>query len=426
MEKEITFTVLIVSLIALAGLFSLNSTTGNLTYDDGYYSLKVSTNGNGYVSSYPSGIECGYACSETYSQGTTITLTAKSLGDNFNSWNGACSGSSPTCTLTLDSDKTVSASFGSAQHEQPKTPAPKEEINYYQRQQPQSSDYRTKIIVPAYNDHPSACDDYPTMPGCPGEGTNIVPIIPQPSIPDVTMTGFEPRTGYERTAVYIKGTNLRYVSRVYFGGELVEGFSVSPDGKELQTIVPQGAETGRITLVLTSGGTEESSQDFVVWTGKCSNPDVTKAFNQLNKLPQGNRNSGECDITRYLRAYSNYKELRNAIQKIVGFNKLPSPKIKHFNPSVALPGQEISIIGELFDIYVDEIKFNGKNTPYKFIDSKEVKITIPQETVFGEHEITIISDIHGSGSAKIKIIPLPAIYDFNPKNVWSDEEITII
>jgi hypothetical protein len=29
----------------------------------------------------------------------------------FGGWNGACSGSRPTCTITMNSDKTVSADF---------------------------------------------------------------------------------------------------------------------------------------------------------------------------------------------------------------------------------------------------------------------------------------------------------------------------
>ncbi len=423
MEKETTITVLIISLIALAGLFTLNTSTGQYYYG---VTLTVSASGKGYVSSYPSGIECGYACSEIYSQGTTITLTAKTFGDSFTGWGGDCSGSSTTCTLTLDSDKTVSANFGSAQPAPAKVQQSKEEITYYQRQ-PESSGYSKQNIVShdAEQDYPSACDDYPTMPGCPGEGTNIAP-PPPPSIPDVTMTGFEPRKGYERNIVNIEGINLGYVSRVYFNGELVEGFSVTPDGKELQTIVPQGAKTGPIELLLTSGGSVSSDQDFVVWTGVCSNPDVTRAFKQLNKLPQGSGNSEECDATRYVRAYSNYKELRNAIQKVVGLSKLPPPTIGGFRPSPALPGSEVSIIGPSLDVKADEIKFDGKSISFKLIDENEIKITIHSDTVFGEHEITVISDLHGSGSAKIKIIPLPKITHFSPETADPNGEITIL
>src|SRR3989344_808203 len=456
MEKQELIIFLIITSVALIGFILIaNSPTGYLSYSGGQATLTVSTTGKGYVSSYPSGIECGYACSESYSKGTTITLTAKSMSDTFSGWSGACSGSSQTCTLILDSDKTVNARFGSSQPtaEQPRVQTPREEITYQKQitssdqksiiaptidssyksptiekkstaSASQTTNYRTQTIVAADNEYHSACDDYPTMPGCPEYG-QVVYTPPQPSIPEVTMTGFEPRKGYERTVVNIKGTNLGYVSRVYFNGELVEGFSTTNNGEELQTIVPQGAETGPIDLLLTSGGSVSSDKDFVVWTGKCSNPDVTRAFNQLNILPKGKKNEDECNVTKYLRAYSNYKELRNAIKKVVGFSKLPAPKISRFNPSPASPGDEVSIIGERFDVYADEVKFDGKTISFKLIDDHELKIKIPEGANFGEHEITLISDIHGSGSGKIKIIPLPALNYFNPKKVWLNEEIKI-
>lgn len=98
---------------------SSNAITGNLMYEGGQATLSVSTfggsasGGKGYVSSYPSGIECGWACSEVYTPGTVITLTAK--GGYFTGWSGDCSGTQPTCTITLDDDKKVTATFGSSQ-----------------------------------------------------------------------------------------------------------------------------------------------------------------------------------------------------------------------------------------------------------------------------------------------------------------------
>ncbi|MBI4016956.1 MAG: hypothetical protein HY363_04665 [Candidatus Aenigmarchaeota archaeon] len=102
-----------------------DSIVGNLlAFEGGQFNLKVSTTGRGYVSSSPSGIECGYACSESYSPGTVMTLTAKSLGDTFTEWGGDCSGTQPTCTLELSSDKTVTAKFGTKEAE----PAPVRQI----------------------------------------------------------------------------------------------------------------------------------------------------------------------------------------------------------------------------------------------------------------------------------------------------------
>jgi len=77
------------------------------------YLLTVSKTGtgNGTVTSNPSGINCGLDCSETYNQGTSVILTATaSSGSTFTGWSGACSGTG-TCSVTMNSDKTVTATF---------------------------------------------------------------------------------------------------------------------------------------------------------------------------------------------------------------------------------------------------------------------------------------------------------------------------
>jgi uncharacterized protein (DUF2141 family) len=78
------------------------------------YTLTVakSGTGSGTVTSSPSGIDCGSDCSEPYNQGTAVTLSATaSAGSTFAGWSGACSGTG-TCSVTMDSNKTVTATFG--------------------------------------------------------------------------------------------------------------------------------------------------------------------------------------------------------------------------------------------------------------------------------------------------------------------------
>lgn len=69
--------------------------------------------GNGVVGSVPAGIDCGIDCSETYSHGTAITLTATAdPGFVFRGWSGGgCSGSGPECVITLISNTTINALF---------------------------------------------------------------------------------------------------------------------------------------------------------------------------------------------------------------------------------------------------------------------------------------------------------------------------
>jgi hypothetical protein len=76
------------------------------------FSLTVNQPTNGRITSSPSGIDCSSACSHSYNQGTSVTLTAiPDSGYTFASWSGACSGSTTTCTLSMTAAKTVTANF---------------------------------------------------------------------------------------------------------------------------------------------------------------------------------------------------------------------------------------------------------------------------------------------------------------------------
>jgi Divergent InlB B-repeat domain len=76
------------------------------------WTLSVSKTGDGNITSSPASINCGSTCVATYPDKTNVTLTAAPpSGSSFTGWSGACSGSNLTCTITMDANKTVSASF---------------------------------------------------------------------------------------------------------------------------------------------------------------------------------------------------------------------------------------------------------------------------------------------------------------------------
>jgi hypothetical protein len=77
------------------------------------YTMTVLRSGSGAVTSVPAGVNCGLDCNETYANGTSVTLTATAPPMwNFVSWvGGGCSGSVPTCTVTMDGNKMVQAFF---------------------------------------------------------------------------------------------------------------------------------------------------------------------------------------------------------------------------------------------------------------------------------------------------------------------------
>ena len=97
---------LIVPLLLLAGC------TSTLT-------VQLGGVGTGGVTSAPAGISCGAgggACSQTVDNGTSISLTATAnAGSAFGGWGGVCSGNAPTCTVTMDGNKSAVAYFRTTQ-----------------------------------------------------------------------------------------------------------------------------------------------------------------------------------------------------------------------------------------------------------------------------------------------------------------------
>ena len=68
--------------------------------------------GAGTVTSAPAGIDCGTDCTEAFLHGTLASLAATpASGSAFSSWSGVCAGGSPTCDVTMDAERSVSASF---------------------------------------------------------------------------------------------------------------------------------------------------------------------------------------------------------------------------------------------------------------------------------------------------------------------------
>lgn len=73
--------------------------------------------GAGRVFSSPAGIDCGTTCAAAYAGSPSVTLTAAAeAGSQFSGWSAPCAGTA-TCTLTVDRDLSVTATFA-------KKPAP--------------------------------------------------------------------------------------------------------------------------------------------------------------------------------------------------------------------------------------------------------------------------------------------------------------
>ena len=77
---------------------------------------------DGTVTSSPAGINCGTSCSGQFEQGLRITLTATTRNAAvFSGWSGACSGTG-SCTVTLNEETIVAATFSPAASSPPPAP----------------------------------------------------------------------------------------------------------------------------------------------------------------------------------------------------------------------------------------------------------------------------------------------------------------
>jgi uncharacterized repeat protein (TIGR02543 family) len=81
------------------------------------FTLSIGHGGNGSVTGTPNGafntsINCGSSCSAKFPQGTAVTLSATPpAGHVFVNWTGSCSGTTPTCIVTINKDTQAQANF---------------------------------------------------------------------------------------------------------------------------------------------------------------------------------------------------------------------------------------------------------------------------------------------------------------------------
>jgi hypothetical protein len=88
-------------------------------------SVAKSGSGSGTVTSTPAGINCGSDCSQNYTDGTSVTLTATpAAGSRFSGWSGACSGSTASCTISMSGSRAVTATFALVTVTSPTEPPP--------------------------------------------------------------------------------------------------------------------------------------------------------------------------------------------------------------------------------------------------------------------------------------------------------------
>lgn len=90
----------------------------------GISGLSVSVAGAGAGTVTGPGVACPGDCSQRYLRSAAVALTATpAVGSSFAGWSGACSGTSPTCNLTMSASRSVTATFRANPAQDP-APAP--------------------------------------------------------------------------------------------------------------------------------------------------------------------------------------------------------------------------------------------------------------------------------------------------------------
>jgi hypothetical protein len=109
----------------ISKLLTLNNMQGIVAHGSAGFSLAVDKFGEGTVASSPEGIDCGTDCTSqaaTYPSGTTVVLTPTAdPGSAFSYWSGCDSVSGDSCTVDMDGDHTVFATFAFTEVKIPET-----------------------------------------------------------------------------------------------------------------------------------------------------------------------------------------------------------------------------------------------------------------------------------------------------------------
>ena len=91
---------------------SQTNNNGSVTVTANTLTVVPAGSGSGKVTSDIAGIDCGATCSAPYSSGTAVKLTAvPSAGSIFVSWSGGGCAGIGNCTVTMNADITVTATF---------------------------------------------------------------------------------------------------------------------------------------------------------------------------------------------------------------------------------------------------------------------------------------------------------------------------
>jgi hypothetical protein len=161
-----------------------------------------------------------------------------------------------------------------------------------------------------------------------------------------TISSFSPTSGPVGTSVRINGTGFGGATAVRFNGVAAASFTVNVQGTRIDTKVPSGATTGRIT-VTTPGGTATSATNFTVASA--------------------------------------------------------APKISSFSPTSGRSGTSVTITGTAFT-GATAVRFGGVGASFAVNSATQISATVPVGAVTGKISVTTPG---GTGTSATNFTVLP-------------------
>ncbi|MCG8606739.1 DNRLRE domain-containing protein, partial [bacterium] len=263
------------------------------------------------------------------------------------------------------------------------------------------------------------------------------------------INSFSPAVGPIGTEVTIVGSEFTGASQVTFNGTPAASFTVQSDERVLAT-VPIGATNGKIRVV-TGSGTASSTNDFVVFAPPVIDsfvPTIGPVGTQVTI--SGSNFSGVTSVSFNGTAATNFTFVtENAETKIRAtvpagattgkisltnaagsgtsvddFTIGNSPVITSFDPTLGVPGTEVTIIGLNFT-GTTAVSFNGSPAASFSIDSDtQLRGTVPSLATTGPITIT-----NGSGTSSdsedFTVVFPPTISGFSPNSGPIGTEVTL-
>ena len=221
------------------------------------------------------------------------------------------------------------------------------------------------------------------------------------------INGFLPHVGAVGATVHVYGANFTGATAVRFNGTSATPFTVIGPGN-IQTTVPVGATSGRIT-VTTPAGTGTSPIDFTVTTAGLTITSLTPtsgnvgtavaitgtgftnvsavrfngtgaAFtvasaNRINTTVPAGATTGKISVTTSA----------GTVTSSVSFSV--TPKIISLSPNTGPVGTSVAIFGSSFTS-VTSVRFNGATATFTFITANQVNATVPGGATTGRVTLT--------------------------------------